>query len=378
MKNSPIFKKSKKDEERLKDKKSSKGGEASSIIEEDSTPIIRPDNAGIIYFYGRDDEYDFKLGFTRGGPKGASTRQRELNDEFRITNHTYNTVLALLWAMELDEKNLKNYPVWVNNNLFYLLDKGREEIVLATKETKAYLRYLRTRPFVTDKFTELNRLPMPTDSGWMPGPGNMIFPGRDRRYKTGYLRTVLTPWGDVTEFESTHEEFFTNANIIRLALATMGSIDIDPASCKEANKVVQATKFFTRYDLRQPWYGNLWINPPFGQWDIWSSHIRENLGWGEFEGRAIGNVQQMCIFVTASASTADQFQYGLARYMTAHCVCGGRRDSRCWGPGTSAKGAGEGNMVYYYGDRVEQFANEFSAMGTVWINDSRVEKMRKI
>jgi hypothetical protein len=44
----------------------------------------------------------------------------------------------------------------------------------------------------------------------------------------------------------------------------MGGIDLDPASCGEANKTVQADLFFTREDdsLNLPWEGNIFLNPP--------------------------------------------------------------------------------------------------------------------
>ena len=60
-------------------------------------------------------------------------------------------------------------------------------------------------------------------------------------------------------------EWFTPSEIIERAREVMGSIDIDPASCAQANKAVKATKYFTKKDdgLNQEWRGNVFINPPF-------------------------------------------------------------------------------------------------------------------
>ncbi|KKL77956.1 hypothetical protein LCGC14_2029740, partial [marine sediment metagenome] len=45
----------------------------------------------------------------------------------------------------------------------------------------------------------------------------------------------------------------------------LGSIDLDPASCEFAQKTVQAEKYFSEEDdgLGLPWYGRVFLNPPY-------------------------------------------------------------------------------------------------------------------
>lgn len=60
-------------------------------------------------------------------------------------------------------------------------------------------------------------------------------------------------------------EWYTPSGVIEAARRTMGSIDLDPASCFTANLTVKATTYYTKEDsgLLKEWRGNVWLNPPF-------------------------------------------------------------------------------------------------------------------
>lgn len=63
------------------------------------------------------------------------------------------------------------------------------------------------------------------------------------------------------------DEFYTPAAIIDAARVVMGSIDLDIASCPEANEVVQAARYYTKTTdaLDHCWQAEtVWCNPPFG------------------------------------------------------------------------------------------------------------------
>lgn len=73
---------------------------------------------------------------------------------------------------------------------------------------------------------------------------------------------------------SESNEWYTPDHIIDLAYATMGGIDLDPASSPIANDTVLAKRItvlakriYTQADdgLRQPWHGRVWLNPPYGK-----------------------------------------------------------------------------------------------------------------
>ena len=62
-------------------------------------------------------------------------------------------------------------------------------------------------------------------------------------------------------------EWYTPARYVEAARVVMGSIDLDPASNAIANKTVKATTYYTKEQngLTMPWFGNVWLNPPFGR-----------------------------------------------------------------------------------------------------------------
>ncbi len=76
-----------------------------------------------------------------------------------------------------------------------------------------------------------------------------------------------------------NHERYTPPNLIALVHQVFGRIDLDPASSKEANKVVKAKNFFTKANngLKKQWSGRVFLNPPFDDWPAWMSKLDAEL-----------------------------------------------------------------------------------------------------
>lgn len=66
---------------------------------------------------------------------------------------------------------------------------------------------------------------------------------------------------------SDENEWYTPVKYIKAAKKVLRRIDLDPATCKEANKTVKARTIYTAEDngMDQPWFGAIWLNPPYGR-----------------------------------------------------------------------------------------------------------------
>jgi len=71
------------------------------------------------------------------------------------------------------------------------------------------------------------------------------------------------------------DEWYTPPQVVDAAREAMGNIDLDPASCEEANKTVRATKYYDVAEdgLTLPWEGRIWCNPPFSEAAKWADRF---------------------------------------------------------------------------------------------------------
>jgi phage N-6-adenine-methyltransferase len=157
------------------------------------------------------------------------------------------------------------------------------------------------------------------------------------------------------------DSWFTPPFYISLVRETIGSIDLDPFSSKQANGVIQAERFFDqkRNAFKQRWFkqpGTVFMNPPYSRGLINASVELFIQHWQQKQ------ISQGIVLVN-NATETKWFQALLAD-ASAICLVKKRiafenRD------GKHVSGNTRGQVFLYFGDDAETFKRVFSTIGSV-------------
>ena len=151
-------------------------------------------------------------------------------------------------------------------------------------------------------------------------------------------------------------EWYTPAEYADLAREVMGGIDLDPASCEQANKVIGADTFYSKDDdgLSKDWTGRVWLNPPYSR-DLMPAFV-EKLKASFIDG----SVEQAVLVSHNNTDTA--WFHNLASAASAICFPKKRirfyRDEEIAAPTN-------GQAFFYLGESPEKFISVFSDIGFV-------------
>jgi len=154
--------------------------------------------------------------------------------------------------------------------------------------------------------------------------------------------------------DSDSPDWWTPKKYIDAAHEVMGGIDLDPASCAEANKTVRAKKFYSRQDngLDRSWQGRIFLNPPYGK------ECAEFIE--KFFNDYGSSFQEGIILVNSRATDADWFQ---PLFEGVVCFTDHRIDFDS--PGEKTTSSTHGSCFVYFGPNEEKFAEIFSSFGSV-------------
>lgn len=162
-------------------------------------------------------------------------------------------------------------------------------------------------------------------------------------------------------------EYYTPAKIIEAARTVMGGIDLDPASCEDAQRTVKASVFYSELDdgLSQEWLGRIWCNPPYSKTagrsnqELWANRLLN-------EHKA-GNVTEAHILVKSALGYKwfedlwDRLPACLVRERLSFTKSDGNTDGE----------SKHGTTIFYLGPNLEKFIEVFSLFGRITSPDGR-------
>lgn len=166
---------------------------------------------------------------------------------------------------------------------------------------------------------------------------------------------------------SESNEHYTPSYIVEAARELMGSIDLDPASCAEANEVVKASKYYTKEDdgLSLPWSGNVFLNPPYG-WDEAKiapgkerSSVSNQAQWSAYALERHENGVTDETVMELSSQTGNDWFVALWDYP----LCFPRRLNHRKPGGEKGTGAKNASVLVYLGPDVKRFVEIFGKLG---------------
>lgn len=302
---------------------------------------------GYVYILGSENGERIKIGFSNSGKWGTRFRQHSAGDAFGEGGKF--TVLAVVRATRHAETALKSF---FRPHLVAKLE------VYSADELLPYITWLRDQYFVStteQEFYSESGLIVMDPSVWLPAEGRVS----SRRSHLGLLRAV-DPWSVLPSRIVTGDDWYTPPHIVEcVRLALGGHIDLDPASHVIANSIVQATTFYTRDQKGelQPFFGRVFLNPPFSDWPDWVDKVLSENNAGSMEA---------IVMLGATRTLSAQYFEPLLRRVDAICVISGR--TPFWGIGTESDSPTDGHFLLYIGPEVDRFVCAVSSLGATWIS----------
>ena len=151
-------------------------------------------------------------------------------------------------------------------------------------------------------------------------------------------------------------EWYTPNPYIEAAHATMGQVDLDPASSTTANTVVSAKQIFTAEDdgLTKEWVGTVWLNPPYAS-DLVGRFMEKLASSVES-----GSVTQAIVLVNNATET--KWFACLASVSSMLCFPSSR--IKFWHPSKESAPL-QGQAIAYIGSNGEAFNSNFKQFGII-------------
>lgn len=168
---------------------------------------------------------------------------------------------------------------------------------------------------------------------------------------------------DLVQHSSASVEWYTPKEVVEAARIALGGIDLDPASCHDANHVVQARQYFSTRGLESRWSGRVFCNPPGGRLN---GKSQQKIWWERFSTAYITGETLAGIFVAFSIEMLQVTQSCVYPAVTFP-VCTPKRRIKYWrstGPAVSPPHA---SCIVYAGRELGRFVEAFSSIGAITV-----------
>jgi ParB family chromosome partitioning protein len=151
-----------------------------------------------------------------------------------------------------------------------------------------------------------------------------------------------------------YEPYGTPEQYLEAARATLGGIDLDPASSAIAQERVQAARYYTKEEdgLAHDWAGTVWLNPPYG---ALMAQFLDKLVHHYDAGEVTAGIILVSLHAISAGWTALLFDANLMCF-TDHRIPFKRDDGQP--PSTPY-----GSVFAYYGPSPALFAEHFDQFG---------------
>jgi len=150
------------------------------------------------------------------------------------------------------------------------------------------------------------------------------------------------------------DECYTPARFVARVRGVLGGIDLDPASCAEANEVVRARRFFSakQNGLARRWRGRVFLNCPYSRPGPWAEALLRH-----YKARDVSAA--VALF---NSRTSSSWFHLLAPHAWR---CEPWRRIRFWGPSTKGGNGMQDQVFFYLGPDTSRFAAWFGDVGRI-------------
>lgn len=167
-------------------------------------------------------------------------------------------------------------------------------------------------------------------------------------------------------------EHYTPDQVVIPARRVLGQIDLDPASCEQANERIAAETYFSAEDdgLSKDWFGNVFLNPPGGRVlpkrNTYGMRSNAAIWWAKLADEYAAKRVKQAIFVGFSIEILRTAQKHptLQPLDFPFCVPS-RRISFMTPMGKAGKHPTNANVIIYLGSNKDDFFEEFRQLGRV-------------